>query len=445
MIKFSKQHGRIRTAVSVGIIAALMITMLMGCKLGGIETEVDMPAVSGVTINITTTYAGSDGNSKIFKEAVKAWENETGNKVIDNSVTSDEAFKSRVLMDFRTGAEPDVLFYFTGVDANPLVANRRVVSISEIREVYPEYASNMKSELMQPSPYDGQIYSIPVNGYWEGLFINKAVCEAAGVNIPDENTTWDEFMEICRAIRAKGYTPIAASLASVPHYWFEFCIYNFQNVETHAVLPESVDDEQGRAWVNGIETIKSMYEQGFFPDNTLLASDDETTRMFINGQAAFLLDGSWRLPNIEDSARDIDDFTVTFVPGRDERRSTDIISGLSSGYYISRKAWEDPEKRAAAVSFIEYMTQDSLVSQFAEVSATALVKGVQIDEGSLSSLAKAAIVMTDHMTGSCEAVQDYVPVDCRVPVFDGMPAIVRGEKDIDKAVAEVIELLRNKD
>ena len=41
---------------------------------------------------------------------------------------------------------------------------------------------------------------------------------------------------------------------------------------------------------------------------------------------------------------------------------TSIISGLSSGWYITKKAWDDPDKRAAAVSFISDMTTDENVS-----------------------------------------------------------------------------------
>ena len=33
---------------------------------------------------------------------------------------------------------------------------------------------------------------------------------------------------------------------------------------------------------------------------------------------------------IRDNAENIDNFTVTFVPGQNERKTTDIISGLSS-------------------------------------------------------------------------------------------------------------------
>lgn len=420
-------------------------SLLTGCTVSGLESDfAGLNETKTVTLTVTTMYAGNDGNAQNFKDVVALWEAETGNKIVDNSVTSDEAFKARVLMDYRTGAEPDVLFYFNGVDSNPLVANNRVVALDEITEVYPEYAANMKTELMQASPYDGKIYCIPVNGYWEGLFVNKKVCEAAGVAIPDENTTWDEFTDMCDRIRDAGYTPIAASLASVPHYWFEFCIYNYQSPETHAILPTSVDDEQGQAWVNGLTMIKTMFERGYFPENTLSASDDDTIRQFVDGQAAFLLDGSWRMSGIEQMAENVEDFTVTFVPGNGERRSTDIISGLSCGYYLSRKAWEDPEKRDAAVSFIEYITADEVVSKFAEVSATALINGVKIDESELSCLAKDALAMNEKMTGTASAVQDDVPLDCRVPVFEGMPALVKGETDIRDAVGEVIDLIASK-
>ena len=67
-----------------------------------------------VTLNVTTTFAGEDGNAQNFKDAVAAWEEETGNKVNDASATSDESFKARVEMDFQTGADPDVLFFFNG-------------------------------------------------------------------------------------------------------------------------------------------------------------------------------------------------------------------------------------------------------------------------------------------------------------------------------------------
>ena len=155
-----------------------------------VSAAISAPAMAeGVTLSVTTTYAGEDSNAQNYKDSVAAWEAESGNKVDDSSATSDEAFKSRIITDFEAGSEPDVLFFFNGVDANQFVEQGKVVSIDEIREAYPDFASNMKDEMLGASPVDGVNYSVPVNGYWEGMFVNKEVLEAAGVEVPRSTTS----------------------------------------------------------------------------------------------------------------------------------------------------------------------------------------------------------------------------------------------------------------
>lgn len=428
------------------LMALMLISSLMLSACGG-EISISSttePANTGVVLEVSTMYAGNDSNSKNFHEAVAAWEKETGYMISDTSSTADEAYKSRVIMEFQAGAESDVLFYFSGVDANTLVANKRVMSMDTIREEFPEYALNMKESMMMASPYDGKIYCIPVNGYWEALFVNKDVCKKVGVKIPDETTDWKEFLEICEGIKKAGYTPIAASLSEVPHYWFEYCIYNHQNPDNHATVPGYKGDTYSDAWIEGLNDIKDMYDAGYFPANTLSASDAEAKKLFTEGNAAFLLEGSWNVSWLEEEATHPEDYMVTFVPGCGERKATDIISGLSTGYYITKKAWDDPKKRAAAVSFVEYMTSDTCVSKFAEISATALVNGVSIDKGSVSDLVASALDMAEGATATSEAVQDYVPANCRTPIFENMPALMKGDKAISEAVYEVVDLINSK-
>lgn len=398
---------------------------------------------AAVTLNVTTTFAGNDSNAVNYQEAVEDWQEETGNTVNDSSATSDETFKARVAADFEVGSEPDVLFYFNGVDSNSFVEAKKVVSIDEIRKEYPDYAKNMNDDLLGASPVDGKNYSVPMNGYWEGLFVNKKVLEDAGVEIPGKDTTWEEFMEDCGKIKEAGYTPIAASLATIPHYWFEFCIFNQQSPDTHNTLPKSGTDAYAKAWAAGLEDMKDMYEAGYFPDNTLSGTDDETFQSFLDGKAAFLLDGSWKVGGIEEATDEIDNFTVTYVPGKGERKATDIIGGLSAGFYITKKAWDDPEKRDAAVEFVKYMTSDEMVSVFAGTSANALKNGAKVDESTLSSLAKDGLAMVNQVTAITGAVQDQIPTPCRVPVFDGMPNLVTGKVEIPEAVNEVLEMLEN--
>lgn len=410
---------------------------------GSGQSKSDDKKSGGVTLTVTTTFAGNDTNAPNYQEAIQAWQDETGNVINDTSASSDETFKARVAADFEVGSEPDVLFYFNGVDSNSFVEAGKVISVDEIRKEYPEYASNMKDELMGASPVDGKNYSVPVNGYWEALFVNKEVLKAAGVEVPDKDTTWEEFMDMCQKIKDAGYTPIATSLATIPHYWFEYCIFNHQSTSTHNTLPKSADDEYGKAWQAGLGDIKDMYDKGYLPDNTLSGTDDETFQAFIDGKAAFLLDGSWKVGGIEEATDNVDNFTVTYLPAKGERKNTDIISGLSSGYYITKKAWDDPEKRDTAVQFVEYMTSDEMVTKFAQTSTTALKNGSQVDVSTLSSLAKDGFDLVNGITGLTGAVQDQIPADCRVPIFDGMPNLVTGKADIAESIGEVLELIEN--
>lgn len=104
------------------MLAGLMAVSMVGCGSNGdaaSSSDNKDKADSGkVTLKVTTTYAGEDTNAGNYKDACAAWTKETGNKIEDSSATSDETFKSRVITDFETGSEPDVLFFFNGVDSN---------------------------------------------------------------------------------------------------------------------------------------------------------------------------------------------------------------------------------------------------------------------------------------------------------------------------------------
>lgn len=427
------------------MITGVMAFLLTACgdkaTDGTMVSETTAAVAVPVTISVTTTFAGEDTNASNYLEAIAAWEKETGNIVEDGSASSAEVFKTRVITDFEMGSEPDILFYFNGADSNPFVKAGKVVSVDEIRSVYPDYATNMEDSKLGASPIDGKNYSIPVNSYWEGLFVNKGVCEAAGVEIPGADTTWEEFMETCQKIKDKGYIPIAASFAEIPHYWFEFCVYNFLDTESFNVLPASIEDRQGRAWIDGINDMKTLYENGYLPGNTLSATDGETFQMFIDGKAAFLLDGSWKVGGIEAATEDIENFTVTYVPGKNDRRTTDIIGGLSQGWYITRRAWEDEEKQKVCVDFVSYMTTDEMVYKFASVSAPSLKNGLQMDRSTLSSLAIAGLDMLEGATGIASAVEDQVTQEDRAPVFNRMPDIVTGRSSAEEAVQELLDMI----
>ncbi len=395
-------------------------------------------AAENVTLNVVTSYGGDDGNRANFEAAVAEYETQTGNKVNDGSATSNEEWKARVLTDFETGSEPDVLFFFTNADAEPFISAGKVVPIDEIRAEYPDYATNMKDSMLAVAA-DGKNYAVPSYGFWENMFVNKSVLDACGIEVPGPDYTWDQFLADCQTILDNGYTPIACSLIEVPHYWFEFVVMNNGTLENQLDVPASMDDAAAAKWVAGLNDIKDLYERGFFPKNTLTATDAETVAMFGEGEAAFLIDGSWKVGYFTGNHEDtLEDYVISYVPGKGDRKASEAIGGISMGYFITRKAWEDPAKREAAVEFVSYLTSDDVLSKFVTTEVTALVNGAK-PEG-LNILQQSAADANAAITGVVGAVQDTITSEAKGDLFGNVQNVVTGKMTAEEAVASAIAL-----
>ena len=189
-----------------------------------------------VELKVVTSYGADDGNRKNYENAVAAYEASTGNRVLDDSSRASEEWRYKVFTDFETGSDPDVLFFFTNADAEPFIRAGKLVSIEEVRTMYPDYATNMKPAMIAQAA-DGKHYAVPSTGYWENLFVNRQVLERSGVAVPGPDYTWEQFLEDCEKIKQAGFIPIACSLSEIPHYLFEFLIMNNGSLENQLELP----------------------------------------------------------------------------------------------------------------------------------------------------------------------------------------------------------------
>lgn len=291
---------------------------------------------------------------------------------------------------------------------------------------------------------DGKQYAVPSSGFWENMFVNKSVLDACGVAVPGPDYTWDQFLADCETIKENGYTPIAASLFEVPHYWFEFTVMNNGTLENHLDLPTIadgalVDDAVAQKWIAGLEDIKALYEAGYFPDNTLTATDAETVALFGEGEAAFLIDGSWKCGYFSENHADtLEDYIICCVPGKGERPATDAIGGISMGYFITRKAWEDPAKRAAAVEFVTQLTSDEVMSTFVTTEVTALKNGAA--PAGLNAIQQSAADCNANVTGVVGAVQDTITAEAKGDLFGNVQKVVTGQMTAAEAVASAMKL-----
>jgi len=370
----------------------------------------------GITLRTVSCFAGEDAASVSYVELLRDYEQRTGNVVEDDSATSDESWKARVLSAFAVGDEPDVLFFFAcSADSAPIL--RRTVPIALINASYPELHLT-ESDALRES--DGVVYAIPARPYYEGLFVNADLFEQQGLALPD---SWERLEAAVRGFADSGIVPIAVSLSDIPHYLAECAVLSCATPEEYAARPETCADVPA-SWLEGMARIRRLYEMGAFPRDTLNTSETVTSQLFREKKAAMQFDGSWFANTIPQANMD----TVRVLPVPSDGGGGVVIGGVSMGFYLTRRAWEDPLRRDAAVELLAWLTAPENVARL----GTEQISG---------ALAESAEALTGGAARVLGPLQDDMNKDAReVWLLDCLPAVAEGRVTPEECWRRVMDM-----
>lgn len=152
------------------------------------------------------------------------------------------------------------------------------------------------------------------------------------------------------------------------------------------------------------------------------------------------IDGSWKVNYfVENYPDSLSDYAIAYVPAKGERKASEAIGGISMGYFITKKAWDDPAKQAAAVDFVKHMTSDEVMSTFVTTEVTALKNGAS--PSGLNPLQQAAADANANITGVVGAVQDTISSECKTDLFANVQNVVTGKMSAADAVNSAIAIL----
>lgn len=412
------------------------VTSIYGCGSMSLKPEKTIEVVTGmdgdglaVTLNTVSMFGETDANTVVYKEIINEFMKDNPNVTIrDKSTTADNEWKASVAADFVVGNEPDVLQFFTDAQANQLIRANKLVSFEEIREVYPEYAQDILPEAMEHMRNtDGVLRAVPTTGFIEVLFCNKDLFDKYDVELPAD---WDSFKNAIVTFRAHGITPVAVSLNSVPHYWIEALTLYSAGLESYQSVPAEAPEE----WVEGLRLFKTLRDMGAFPGMTDTIDNDFALEMFRGKEAAMMFEGTWQTGRITDT----DNTVAVAFPGVPNQRAEagSLSVGFTSGFYITRTAWEDPIKREWAVKFVMAHTSKEAIRRYWEASDRVCKTAVTLGyEGELTPLAK-SVLECEKAAGNHYAK----PIDSRLdPTAYDM--IVKSIVDISTGSADAEEVL----
>jgi raffinose/stachyose/melibiose transport system substrate-binding protein len=311
-----------------------------------------------VYIDVATSFGSVDSAGSAYYRLLTAFSSQNKNIIVkDRSVKADDTWKASIRSRFESSQEPDVMHFFTGADVFNMIKKDQLVSLDIIRKEYPDFCKNISDEAFESvREFDGNIYAIPVAGFWEGLFCNTKLFEK--YNVP-EITDWNSLLYAIKVFSENGLTPIAAGFLDVPNYWFEHVILAAGGVSQHKANPKS-EQEVPPSWKKGLELLHQLYKLGAFSQDSFHMTDDLAVNQFNSGQAAMILNGSWMVRD-----KELEPYMqVVRFPALDTvpKSEQGVLAGFTMGFYISKKAWDDPQKRQACVNFVEYMTRNESIA-----------------------------------------------------------------------------------
>lgn len=372
-----------------------------------------------LTLYTVSSFAGADASAVAYVERLKAFEEETGVVISDNSASSDETWKTSILYDFAAGNEPDVLFFFAAnADSAPILS--RVVPISEINAAYPDLHLSENPTLTEA---DGLVYAIPVRPFWEGLFLNTDLFEQYGVEWP---TTWDKLESAIARFNEVGIVPISVSLSDIPHYLAEMSLLVSSSPEDYAVRPASLE-EVPQSWLDGMALIRRLYQLDAFAPNANATTEEMSSQLFRDKKAAMQIDGSWFANSLP---RENMDTTIVmpmpaYAPDADPQA---YLGGTSMGFYLTRKAWEDPQRRDAAVQLLSWLTnKDSM----------RVLGGMELQ----GALLESSFAMLENSASMNRPLQDDMNREARETwLLNCVPAVAEGTMTPEECWATVMAL-----
>lgn len=199
---------------------------------------------------------------------------------------------------------------------------------------------------LESTMMDGKHYGIPFATNCTALYYNKDMFDAAGIDYPDENTTWDEFREMAKALTKDGVYGFGNAATNTDEG-------TFQCLQWLYTAGGSYTDIEGG--IDAYKLMQEMIEEGSWTKECVNWTQSDVNNNFMAGNLAMQQNGPWQIPGIEANAPDLN-YGVTVLPKKDadSGQATSILGGENMGVV-------NKDDMSGAKAFLQYYNQTDVM------------------------------------------------------------------------------------
>ncbi|WP_432663271.1 sugar ABC transporter substrate-binding protein [Wukongibacter baidiensis] len=325
-----------KKVLSIILCVALMVTMLVGCgqKESGTESS------DGGDKPVTLTFAlWNKDQEPVMQEIVKKFEETHPNIKVNVQLTPYKQFWTKMETAATGGSLPDV-FWMNGPRFMKYASSDMLMPISDKIKANNIDMSKYPQGLIDLYTYDGKQYGIPKDWDVTALWYNKKLFDAAGVEYPTNEWTWDDMVEAARKITDvdKGIYGTAARIDDN-----QVGVYNTIPAADGFVI--SKDRKQSgyntEGNVKGINVWLDLIKEGLSPTVEEM-TDTSAVDMFSSGKIAMMYAASWNVKPFMENENIRNDIDLVVMPKLEKRAAVihGLINAISAGTEHPEEAWE---------------------------------------------------------------------------------------------------------
>ncbi|GAA0383088.1 extracellular solute-binding protein [Bacillus horti] len=355
------------------IISALLL--LAGCSsAGNNETSGRANGEAGEVV-INFMHLWPEGSSKdhyeIVNKIIAQFEEENQGTTVKVEVLGNEQYKERLRVISSGNQLPDVGMTWAAGFLTPYVDGNMFTPLNDILDAGLQ--EKFVSGTTEAYGIDGNIYGLPLELNIAPIFYNKEIFEEYNLDVP---TTYEQFKQVIQTLNDNGVAPIALGNRDrwTGSLWYMYLADRIAGAETltNAILRS--DSFENVALTQAAEEVQNLVDLGAFAAGYNALSDEEAKSLFMNGQAAMYLIGSWDLPNYttnEDVPQEFRDsigfFNFPTVDGKGDLNSW--VGGPGVGLFVAENSDVKEDAKAFVTYFIEKWGQQA-VSDAGVIPAT---------------------------------------------------------------------------
>lgn len=280
--------------ISLILFTLVVISLFAGCgSTSGSSTEANGTNSDGKVKISVAVFETDNYTADFWKHIFDSFEKDNPDIAIEKVLMTGDSRPQFLKTLMASGNFPDV--------------NIDPVELSKIDGIYAEVPTDLLSKFEDTAKVksNGKNVLIPAYKAYRGqVYYNKKQFDDSGIK--DVPKTWDEFLEDCEKLKAKGYVPLITGgskdiWATGSCYWT-----GVANSEIEEAYPNFNSDVlSGKVkWNNPVvkdvlTRWQDLNKKGYFHKGSMSYGYTQASAEFIKGSAAMMFDGGWLAPSLD--------------------------------------------------------------------------------------------------------------------------------------------------